>query len=127
MTVLRKIAKTGLKATDYTTILEVTDRGNLRGIYWTDPDNASQNETLRITIDGDIVLDAAKDVPNTWEYLNIIKSIITSAITTTTDEDVQSTQKVPFHHSLKIEYKRASAGSTGLSLTCVWSQKDYFS
>jgi len=123
---LRKTTKTTLKATDYTTILEVNDRGALRGIYWTDPDNATQNETLRITIDGDIVLDGTRDIPNTWEYLNLAKSILSNTPTVTTDEGVISTQKISFHTSLKIEYKRAAAGTTGLSITIVYTNREYF-
>jgi len=123
---LRKATKTALKATDYATILEVNDRGALRGIYWSDPDTLTQNETLRITIDGDVVLDAAKDTPNTAEYLNLVKSILSNTIVNTTDEPTITSQKTPFHSSLKIEYKRAAAGTTGLSVTVLYSVKEYF-
>jgi len=122
---LRKTANTGLKATAYTTILNLSGRGSLRAIYWTDPDNLSQNETLRITIDGEVVLDGTRDVPNSWEFLNLTKSIITNTPTTTTDEGVQTEQRIPFHDSCKIEYKRAAAGTTGLSITTVHELKTF--
>lgn len=127
MATLRKTAKTGLKATAYTEILNLQGRGALRGIYWVDVDNASQNETLRIKIDGETVLDAAKDLSNSAEFLNLLTSIASNTLLATTDEHVQSEQKIPFHDSCIVEYKRAAAQSTGLSITFAYTLKDYFS
>jgi hypothetical protein len=123
MAVLRKSAQTGLKATSYTQLLKVQGRGALRSIYWTDPDNATQTETLRITVDGDVVLDGGKDVPNTWEFLGLIKSVMANTPTAITDDHVIDTQRIPFHDSLLVEYKRAATQTTGLSITITYENK----
>ena len=123
MTVLRKEAKTGLKGTDYTEIFEILGRGALRSIRWEDKDAPlAQTDALRVTIDGDVIFDAGKDVESA-EELDLLGCMLQNAIVVTTDATIRSLQRIPFHHKLKVEYKRAAAGTNGLDITTLFEIK----
>ena len=127
MPVLRKQTKSALKATTLTKILEVEGRGALRGIRCADPDNLSQNERLQITIDGDIIFNKTDyDIPQAAEILDLVQTFLKGDTTATTDAKLISDQRVPFHKSLKIEYLRAAAGTTGLTIDLLIELKSWF-
>jgi len=118
--------QTGLKATTWTTAIEIIGRGSLRGLGWQDADTQAGNEEIRMTIDGTVTLTVAKNV-GAMEYFDLVQSIITDAVvnvaSATDSETLRTVQRIPFHRQLKIEYKRASAGTNGLSITTFYEIK----
>lgn len=126
MPVTRKKTETALKATDYTTILSLSGRGALRALTWVDLDDPlAQTDTLRVTVDGDVLFDAGKDLAGV-EELDLLASIVQNAIVVTTDATIRSLQRVPFHQTLLIEYKRAAAGTNGIEVITVFELKSWF-
>ena len=108
-----------LKATAWTTILDVKGQGDLIGIAIRDPDDLTQNENLRITIDGAIVLSAPHDAGTTYDRLNIQNSIIENAITAWANVN-ETDNAIPFARTLKVEYSRTAAGTTGLDINILY-------
>lgn len=120
---------TGLKATTLTNILGLVDRrGLLLAIYAIDPDNAVQNERLQITIDGVVVLnDAAWDIPNTDAFVALLASIAKGAVVESAETGaigslLDAKIGIPFYNQLRVDYLRAAAGTTGLTINIVYAQ-----
>lgn len=116
---------TGLKATGLTEILDVSPvPGYLLGIYVIDPDDLTQNERIQITIDGYVVInDAAFDIPNTDLWLYLLRSIAKGSFvhTAVAKELPDHGFGIPFRYQLKVEYLRAAAGTTGLTINVVYA------
>lgn len=120
---------TGLKATALTSILNVVGvSGVLLAIYCTDPDNLTQNERIQIDIDGRTVLDdPAYDIPNTDDFIKLLASIAKQAVLSGTGiptdpgSFLDALIGIPFNNRLEVEYSRAVAGTTGLTINIVYA------
>jgi len=125
MATTRVIRATGLKATTFEQVAsKIIGKGALRGIRIRDADGLTQDEFLRITIDGSYVLDGSNgaDIVGTQELI-LTDSILANDIIVDPGAVVKATQRIPFHHELFIEYKRASAGTSGLDITILFELK----
>ena len=115
----------GLKATTTTKILDVIGKGCLLNISIIDPDALAQNEFVKITIDDTVVLADTNgvDVPSTQTYMAIHDSILLDKPIVSTTELLRTNQKVPFHRHLQVAYKRAAAGTAGLTINIEYELK----
>jgi len=115
------LRETALKAIVYTEILNVRGQGHLIAISAKDPDDLAQNEGIRITIDGAVLGTLQGDIPNTWEHCGLIRSIMENVWKAKAATDyLTTTTGLRFRDQLAIEYVRAAAGTTGLSLTILY-------
>lgn len=120
---------TGLKATALTTILDLHSiRGRLLAIYCTDPDDLTQNERIGIVVDDEVLLDdAAYDIPNTDDFIHLLASIAKQSVLSGTGIPTDSGSLlddkggIPFNYRLQINYLRAVAGTTGLTINIVYT------
>ena len=111
--------ETGLKATTLTEALLVRGRGTLRGLSHIDPDNLAQDETLKLTIDGNVIFNITKDMANTWGVMNLVMTALLGAWWDGyANQD--SVLGLPFLTYFKIEYLRASAGTAGISIRALY-------
>lgn len=125
----RVSANSELKATGLTVLLNIINvRGRLLAIYCTDPDNLTQNERIRISIDGDVLLDdTAYDIPNTDDFIHLLASLakgsVLSGTATGADLGIMLDDRtgLPFNNRLEISYLRAVAGTTGLTINIVYA------
>ena len=97
-------------------------------IYCTDPDDLTQNERIQITIDDNVVLnDIAYDIPNTDDFIQLLASIAEGAvhsgtgIATNPGSQLDAKIGIPFKYRLQVEYLRAAAGTTGLTINIVYA------
>jgi len=95
-------------------------QGELRGIYWIDPDDLAQLEYLRITIDGYVVLQASIDVPNADTYIDLPASVLKNAIVNVTEAEVHDLRGLRFRDSLKVECYRTTEGDLGLNINIAY-------
>lgn len=115
---------TGLKATSLTSILSVKGKGNILSILMKDPDNLAQNERLKLTIDGNVVLNATSDIAEGGEFILVMESIATQGLTKSTTVGIQGKQTpVPYSKSFDVTYQRPAAGTTGLTIYIVYTKE----
>jgi len=94
-------------STSYVDVVNVTGKGKLYYVDMQDLDNLTQNETLRITIDGSAIT-SVFNVPNTRTRVNPWASDDAAAPTGGALIDID------FNSSLRVEHARAAAGTSGL-------------
>ena len=111
---------TALKATAWATIVSVTGEGELRAIGWVDPDDLTQNEHLRVTIDDVVLFTVASGVPNYTEYLNLVAIMLDQSYIGMDKAAMPLVPPFPFTRNLKVEYYRDAAGTTGLSIRVLY-------
>lgn len=115
---------TGLKATTYTTILNVKGQGRLLGISAKDFDDAAQNETIRISIDDNIILTIVADITGAFSYLYLLLAVLKGAGVTwdtfTAADRMVAQRGFAFRNRLKVEYLRAAAQTNGLAINVAY-------
>lgn len=117
----RRDLNTGLKATALTNILNIQASGHLKAIYMIDPDDLAQNERLQITLDDVIIFnDAAINIPNTDYWLDLLHSLSKSVAVQTATANITQEQPISFARNLKVDYLRAAAGTTGLTINILF-------
>jgi len=94
-------------STSYVDVVNVSGKGKLYYVNMQDLDNLTQNESLRITIDG-VSITCVFDVPNTRTRVNPWASDDAAAPTGGAFIGIE------FNSSLRVEHARATAGASGL-------------
>jgi len=125
MAMTRVYRGTGLKSTDLVELLNVVGRGALTSIMFNDVDDHAGVDFIKIVIDGVTVL-ADTNGYNFTAANNIMglqESIVTNTPAVTTDEAAKNLQRIPYHRSLIISYKRTTAGATGASISILYEIK----
>lgn len=115
----------GLKATTMTEILNVNGRGSLLAIMVDDLDGATQNETIKLEIDGNVLLSTSMDFPNAKSFIELLHSITRQSLVVTTTSGVIIAMRntgLKFHTNLTVSYLRAAAGTTGLTINILYTK-----
>jgi 2'-5' RNA ligase len=112
----------GLTSNSWTEIVSVVGKGAVRGISWHDRKNTSSPDSIKLVIDNLTVFQASGVAPSGWAEWHLTMSALRNEYVSTADEAVLAEQRLPFHHSFTVSYKRATATSSlsGLDVTVLY-------
>lgn len=108
----------------------IRGKGILTMLATQDVDALAQQEYFRLIIDGDEIFNLSDDL-GVYQYWNLVPTLITNTRTILSDGLRMSANGLKYSRYCRLDYKRATAGTSGLTISAEYagglldSQKDW--